>query len=278
MLAPYLLGVFVLVGVPAAVSLGLAFFQYDAISAPLWVGLQNFRDLLREPLFTTSIKNSLFFVALAVPLRLLGALGLALLYNRPRPGSGVYRLAAYLPTVIPEPAYALIWLWLLNPVYGPINQLLGLLGVDGPAWLVEAGTARLALVGMTLFQIGEGFVVLLAALRSLPPGALDAARVDGASQGQVLRWITLPLMVPWLLVLTFRDLMLSFQHTFTPAYLMTGGGPYYATFYFPLLIYEEAFDRFRFGTGAAMMMLLFAVTLALLLLLYWLMRRWGDND
>jgi len=230
--------------------------------------------VFRGRLFWIAARNSLYFVALAVPLRLLGALMLALLLNRQRRGVGLYRVIVYLPTIIPDVAYALIWLWIFNPVQGPLNIMLGLIGLPRPEWFVQAHTARLPIVIMSLFQIGEGFVVLLAALRTIPRDCYDAAAVDGGSRWQMFRYITLPLLVPWMLLLTIRDITLSMQSTFTPAFLMTGGDPYYATLFLPLLIYEEAFDRFRFGQASAIMLILFLAVAVLLVVVYNVMERW----
>jgi multiple sugar transport system permease protein len=278
LLTPYLLGTLVLVALPALLSLILSFTYYDALSTPTWNGLRNFRDIAADPLLWISLGNSLYFIILAVPLRVIGALLLALLLNRPRRGTGVYRAAVYLPTVVPEVAYALIWLWILNPFYGPLNRALELIGLPAPAWLVDPGTAKLAFVMMALFQIGEGFVILLAGLKVIPPEYYEAAQIDGGNWRQLFRYITLPFLAPWLVLLTFRDLILSFQYTFTPSFIMTGGDPYYATLFLPLLIFEEAFDRFRFGPGSAMMLLMFLTTLGLLLILYRLFKGWGYDQ
>jgi multiple sugar transport system permease protein len=113
-------------------------------------------------------------------------------------------------------AYALIWLWIFNPLYGPLNQILRAIGIDAPAWLINPVTAKPALILMSLFQIGEGFVVLLAGLKDIPSDYYDAAAVDGGSRWQAFWHITLPLLKPWLVLLTFRDVILSFQNTFTP--------------------------------------------------------------
>lgn len=278
LLLPYLLGAVVLVAAPALLSFALSLTRYDGFSPTVYVGLQNFHDIRFEPLLWISLRNSLFFVVLAVPFRLLGALGLALLYNRLRPAVGIYRAVICLPTVIPDVAYALVWLWILNPLYGPLNMALRALGLPAPAWLVDYMWAKPALVLMSLFQIGEGFVILLAGLKNIPPVCYDAARVDGGSRWQIFRFITFPMLSPWLVLLSVRDTILSFQSTFTSAYIMTRGGPYYATFFTPLLIYEEAFDRFRFGQGAAIMLIVFAVTFLLVLLLYWLFEGWGFDE
>src|SRR5687768_3862003 len=188
LLLPYLLGTLLLVALPALMSFALSFMEYDALAAPTWNGLQNFRIIFAERLLWVALANSLYFIALAVPLRVLGALALALLLNHRRRGVGAYRAAIYLPTVIPDVAYALVWLWIFNPFYGPLNLVLGALGLPAPAWLVNPATAKLAIVIMSLFQIGEGFVVLLAGLQDVPPDFYDAAAVDGASRWQSFRF------------------------------------------------------------------------------------------
>jgi multiple sugar transport system permease protein len=277
MLTPYLLGAFALVLVPALMAGVIAFFRYDGLSPARFAGWQNFIEIFNEPLLKISLNNSLVFVLLSVPLRLGLALALALLYRRH--SMRFYRAAAYLPTAIPEVALALAFLWILNPLYGPLNGLLAALGLSTPGWLVEPLLAKPALVFMTLFTIGEGFLILLAGLRNIPPELDEAAWMDGAGRWQALRYVTLPLLAPWLVLLTVRDVILSFQASFTAAYLMTGGGPYYSTLFLPLLVYEEAFDRLRFGQGAAMMLILLAVTIVLVLLAYFLYEDgWRDDE
>lgn len=264
-LAPYLLGTLVLVIVPALITLAIAFTRYGGIQAPTWAGLENFRRLGITPLVRVSLYNTLVFVGAAVPLRLLGALGLAMLLGKRRRGVGLARAAAFLPTIIPETAYALVWLWILNPVSGPLNLALGALGLPQPGWMAEAGTARLAIVLMSLLQVGEGFVLLLAARQMVPPEVYEAAQVDGANRWQGFWHITLPLITPWILLLLCRDLVVSVQNTFTPSFVLDYGGPYYSTTFLPLLIYELSFDFVDWGLASAVL----AVVYAWLLLLIW---------
>jgi multiple sugar transport system permease protein len=275
MLLPYLVGTLLLVGLPALMSAVLAFTSYDALTPPVFVGFANFRVLAADPVVTTAIGNSLVFILLAVPLRIVGALALALLLLRPRRGVGGYRAAVYVPTVIPDVAFALIWLWIFNPLFGPVNVALEAVGLPTPGWLADAETARFPFVIMALFQIGEGFVVLLAALRGLSSEVFDAGAVDGAGRWAAFRYLTLPLLLPWLALLTFRDIIISFQWTFTPSFVMTGGDPYYSTLFLPLLVYEEAFDRFRFGAGSALMLITFLLSVAIIGGIYLLFRRRG---
>lgn len=263
---------------PAGLSFYIAFTRYNGISQPVFTGWQNIQIVSRDPLFWVALINSLLFILLAVPLRLLAALGLALLHKRPRRFSGFTRAAVYLPSIIPDAAYALTWLWILNPYYGPLNAALRALGLPAPAWLVDPFWAPLAIVLVMLFQIGEGFVILLAALRQIPGEVYDAARVDGANRWQTFGSVTLPLLSPWLVLLSVRDIALSFQSTFTPAYLMTRGGPYYATFYTPLFIYETAFDGLRFGEAAAVMLIVFLMTMLMVLVVYFIFEGWGFDE
>ena len=277
-LLPYLLGALLLIVLPAVLTFVVAFTRYNGIAAPVFVGWENFNFLLYEPVFKIALINSLLFISEAVPLRILGALGLALLYSHPRRGIGLYRAAAYLPTVIPDAAYALIWLWILNPLYGPLNGLLRTLGLPAPGWLSDSTWALPSLILVSLLQIGEGFVILLVGLRHIPRETYDAAYVDGASSWKSLWAITLPLLTPWLVLLIVRDVVISFQNTFTSAYLMTRGGPYYATFFLPLLTYETAFDGMRFGQAAAILALIFLYTVLLVLVVYFMFEGWGFDE
>jgi multiple sugar transport system permease protein len=257
LLLPYIIGTLVLIVVPAFATIAISFTKYNALEQPTWVGLGNFRNLLASELVRLSLRNSLIFLLTAVPLRLLGALVLALLLQRKAKLFGLYRAAIYLPTVIPETAYALLWLWIFNPLYGPLNTVLGSVGLPTPAWLTEPNSAIAAIVIMSLFQIGEGFVVILAGLQSIPRSLYEAAKVDGASSWYSFWRISLPLIAPYLLLLSFRDLIISLQNTFAPTFIMTYGGPHYATTFVPLLIYEIAFDIFDFGLAAALLLLMY---------------------
>jgi multiple sugar transport system permease protein len=245
-------------------TLAVSFTDYQGIKAPTWTGLDNFRRLGTTPLVRQGLYNTLIFAVAAVPLRLLGALGLALLLGGRGRGGGLARAAAFIPTVLPEVAYALVWLWILNPVSGPLNLMLGALGLPAPAWMTQAGTARLAIVLMALLQIGEGFVVLLVARQMVPVEVYEAAEVDGANRWQGFWHITFPLIVPWILLLLCRDLVVSVQNTFTPSFVLAYGGPYYATTFLPLLIYELSFDFLDWGLASAVLVMAYVWILLLI--------------
>jgi multiple sugar transport system permease protein len=275
MLAPYLAGLAVLVIVPAVAGFALAFTDYNALQAPRFTGLANFRELVDDEVFRLAVANSLLYIALAVPLRLVGALLTARLLLRPARGAPAYRAAVYLPTVVPDMAWALIWLWIFNPIYGPLNQALASFGIGGPHWLVDPVSARLAIILMMSWQIGEGFVVCLASLQNVSRDLLDQAAIDGSSGWRTFLAVTLPSIAPALLVLLFRDTVLSFQANFVPALIVgRGGGPDYATTFLPMYIYTNAFGYLRFGYAAAMTCAMYAVTGVILWLQYRALLRW----
>ncbi|HVO44146.1 MAG TPA: sugar ABC transporter permease, partial [Aggregatilineales bacterium] len=129
MIAPYVVGTLLLTVVPVLIAIGLSFTYYDSLSAPQWAGLDNYAFLFQYQAFLGGTRNTLLFIVLAVPLRITAMLALALLLRRPRRGIQVYRAAIYAPMVIPDIAYALLWMWIFNPLFGPVNAILGALGL-----------------------------------------------------------------------------------------------------------------------------------------------------
>lgn len=271
MLAPYLIGLLLLVGLPGLYSLAIAFTDYHALSSPRWSGLTNFARLVQDGIFLGALWRTLLYLLLSVTLRIGGALMLALLFERVR---RLYALVlCYLPTAIPDIAYALIWLAALNPRYGPVNRLLELVSLPTPAWIVEPAPAFAALVLISVWQMGEGFIVLLASLREIPAELHHAAAIDGAGSLQRFRHITLPLLLDRLILLSARDLIVALQANFVPSLVITRGGPGYATLFVPLYAYQLAFDDLDFGYAATVVWSLYAITLVIVFVQQWLRRR-----
>ena len=272
LLAPFLLGALALVLLPALLTAGFAFTEYDGLAPARFVGLQTFRDLFGYAELQRSLVATAFFVALAVPLRVLGGLGLALLLHRRARLASPGRVAAYLPSVLPDAATALVFLWLVNPVFGPLAVVLS--ATDGPVLLDRLG-ARLTVVAIAVFALGEGFLVTLAARREVPEVLYDVARLEGARGAGLFRRVTLPLLTPVLGLLWARDLVVSMQVTIVPILLLTRGGPLGATKTLPVLVYERGFRELRFGDAAALALLLFVLTVVVVAVQYRLLRRWN---
>ena len=274
LLVPYGLGLTGLLLVPLLLAVPIAFTRYDGLGAPRWTGLDNFRQFAHDPVLLPSVLATFTLAALAAPIRGLVALGLACLLHGPARGRAFLRHTALLPTVMPEVAYALLWLYIFSPLWGPLNWLLPLRGYAPDAWLLEPGPAQLA-VAITLFwTVGEGIVLLLAARRTVPTALYEAARLDGASRAAAFVYITFPLLLPFQLLLLCRDVILTIGASFVAAQIMTRGGPYYATTYLPYWGYLQSTDVGQFGYAAALNLLLFGVTLAFLGTIVLLSRRW----
>jgi multiple sugar transport system permease protein len=273
LIGPYVAGALVLLVIPAIATFAVSFYELDLLGPSRWAGLENFRLLLEDPVFREALVNSLTFAAFAVPLRLLGALGLALLLHERFRGAGGARTAAYLPTVVPDVAYALLWLFLVNPLFGPMNALLGAVGLPEPDWLTTGTGAMATIILMSGFTIGEGFVVALAARQELPKELYELARVEGSRPLHTFRRVTLPLMAPTLGLLAVRDLAFSLQVSFIPAYLLTDGGPDRATLFLPLYAFDAGFEQLRYGYAAAMTLTMFVITALLVLVQVRLVRR-----
>lgn len=276
MAAPFLAGILLLVVLPGIATVVLALYEYDFVRRPSFIGLSNFRELVDDDIFRLSLRNSLAFTALSAPLRVAGAVGLGLLLARRSRLLAASRTAAFLPTIVPDVAYGLMWLWLLNPLYGPVNLALEALGAPTPAWLTEPASAQGAVVLMGLFQLGEGMLLVLAARNEIPTQVYELAALDGASPWMVLRRITLPRIAPVVVLLALRDCVYGFQASFVPALIVTGGGPPpFATTYLPLFVYRNGFEYLRYGYASAATVVMLGVTVLVLVAQYaWVGRRY----
>src|SRR4051812_25885407 len=200
--APFLIGFVIFTAGPLIYSLYLSFTSYDVLSPPVWVGLRNYQRMLTDARFSKTLFNTLTYVALYVPTAIPLALGLALLLNAKVRGLSFWRTAFYLPEITPVVAAGVLWLRILSPQNGLLNQALALIGINGPAWTIDADWVKLALVIMKTWSVGWIVVILLAALQQVPQELYEAAIVDGANAWQRFRHITVP-MISGVLFFTF---------------------------------------------------------------------------
>ncbi|HEX2040611.1 MAG TPA: sugar ABC transporter permease [Acidimicrobiales bacterium] len=272
--SPFLVGLAVLVLVPMVATGVLAFTRFTGTQPPVANGVDNFARMATDAPLRQSLANTGVHILLAVPLRLAAAFVLAVVLHRRGRGYNAGRAVAFLPSVVPDVALALLWLWLLNPYYGPVAHVLYGLGLPAPSWLTDPWSARVAVAVMGGLQVGEAFLVALAWRRSIPDSLYEMAAVDGARPAFVLRRVTLPLMAPVLGLLALRDVVLSLQASFGPSLLVTGGGPRKATTYLPMYVYDQAFRYFRLGYAAAIATALLVATGAVVAAQYLVARRW----
>lgn len=266
-IAPWLIGFVVFTVGPIIASLVLSFTHYDAIGSPRWAGLANFRNLAEDPRFFQSLKVTGAYSALALPLGLVGGLSLSLMLNLRLPGINFFRTLFYLPSVIAGVAVSALWLWIYQPEFGLLNYLLGLVGIQGPDWLGDPGTALYALVMMSLWGIGGGAVIYLAGLQNIPPHLYDAAKVDGAGVFQRFAHITLPLLSPTIFFLLVTGVIGSFQ-VFTNVAILTRGGPEDSTLLYMYYLYQSGFQNFEFGYASAVAWIGAIISLVLALVVF----------
>ena len=273
---PWLIGLVVFLIGPIVASVLLSFTNWNLISPARWVGLENYRDMIHSREFWQSIKVTLFYAALSVPLYLALGLSLAILLNQRLRGMYMFRTILFLPTVLSGVAVAALWVSLLNPDLGVVNQVLRAIGIDDPPrWLLSPTWAVPAIVLMGLWGIGGGAIIYLAGLQNIPPALYQAARVDGASAWQTFRHITLPLLTPTLLFTLLIGLIEAFQ-VFDTAFVLGGsrGGTRGSLLFYVLNLWNEGFRNGRFGYASALAWVLVIVAAIVILLVFKTSSRW----
>jgi multiple sugar transport system permease protein len=243
----------------------LSFSDYDVLRAPRWIGLDNYRDLLDDPLFWTSVVNTVVYTVVLVPVGIAISLLLALFVNRRLPGAGLLRTICYAPVFAPIVAAALVWELFYNGTSGLFNYLLSLIGMAPEPWLTSTRLAMPSIILMSLWKtVGFNMVIFLAGLQAIPAELYEAAALDGASRHRSFWSVTLPLLTPVMIYVVTTSLIASFQ-VFTQVYVMTNGGPDNATTTIVHQIYRTAFVHLDMGYASAMAMVLFValVTMSL---------------
>lgn len=261
------IGGFILFGlVPIIASLFLSFTRWDLFSAPQWVGLQNFTAILNDSQVFVSLRNTIIFVLLNVPLgAVIFPLFFAVLLNQKIGGSRLFQTVYFLPTVTLSASVGFIWSWMYNPEFGIVNYLLSLLHLGGQRWLLSPRLALLSLVLVNIWKwTGYNMVLYLAALKGIPAMYYEAAKVDGANSWQVFWKITFPLLLPTTFFLVVIGVIGSFQF-FDLVYIMTQGGPGDATMVYNYYIYQNAFKFSQMGYAAALAWVLFVLIFLLTL-------------
>ncbi|WP_429940348.1 MULTISPECIES: carbohydrate ABC transporter permease [unclassified Enterococcus] len=243
--------------IPILMALYYSFTNYNIIETPHWVGLQNFERIFRDEFFLISLKNTVVYTLLYVPLGLIVALGTAILLNKKFKSVGLFRTFFYLPVLCSSVATATIWYWLLNPQYGLINQLLRIVGINGPAWLYSSNWAMTAIVIMSVWMsFGGNMMIFLAGLQGINPALYEAADIEGANSWQKFISITWPQLSKTTFLVTTQLIISAFQ-VFDQAYMLTQGGPGNSTITLVYYIYNKGFGGLEMGYASALSFLLF---------------------
>jgi multiple sugar transport system permease protein len=274
-ISPWLVGFLVFVLGPTLASFYLSFTRYNVISAPRFIGLENYiYALTRDPHFWDSILRTSYYVVLAAPVGVLISLGLALLLNAGRKGTTFYRTLFFLPGLTPVVASVLLWRWIFDTQIGPLNYLLESVGIPGPGWFGSSIWALPAMVIIALWaSVGANrMVVFLAGLQGVPQELYEAAEVDGAGRLQRFWNITRPMISPTTFFNVVIGMIAAFK-VFELAFLTTQGGPNYATWFYMLQLYRTAFEDFDMGYASALAWIFLLIILALT----YAQIRWSDT-
>lgn len=262
---------------PIGQSVVLSVQQTNLVDPPAWVGVDNFRYLFTDPLLWTTLRNTAWFVVLALLFGFPVPVVLALFGSELQRLGGVFRVLVYLPVLVPPVVALLLWKWFYDPDFGLFNQVLGVAGLDPRPWLQSTATAMPSLVLATTWaHAGSTVLIYLAALAGVPSELYEAAEIDGASIWRRLWHVTLPHLRGVLLIMLLLQIIGTFQ-IFTEPFILTDGGPEDSTVTVLLLIYRYAFLNGDYGTAAALSVLL-AVVLATLSAVYLrLTRKWSTT-
>jgi multiple sugar transport system permease protein len=266
---PLILGLLLWTVGPMVASFYISFTHYPLLQAPSFVGVANYWDMFTAPYLRVlhSLQVTLLYTLISLPLMLATSLGAALLLNQRVRGITAFRTAFYIPTIVPQIAMIFVWGWLLNPEFGLVNAGLRLLGLPKANWLNDPNTALISLALLSLWSIGPTMIVFLAGLQMIPAEYYDAAKIDGAGDWHLFRYITLPLLSPTTFFNVVMNSIWTFRY-FVPPFVLTQGGPLYATYVYNLNLYEKAFQWLQMGLASAMAWLLFVIVLVITLILF----------
>jgi len=285
-LSPWLAGFLLFTLLPIILSSYYSLCDYSLLQPPLYVGMNNYKELFNDSLFWKSLVNTLIYASLALPSAMCISVGLALLLNSKIKYQSVYRTIIFLPSLVPIVASSMVWLWLLNSKLGLVNNILRVVGITGPDWLHAIlfrvhstpedfifSWAMPSLVFMSLWGVGYTVVIYLAGLQDIPAEMYEAAELDGAGPLSRLRNVTLPMLSP---VIFFNLIMaiIGTLQVFALPYIMTSGGPARATYFFTMYLYDNAFVFLRMGYASAMAWIQLLMILFLTAIAFWTSKRW----
>ena len=274
-LAPTIIGLVFLSAGPILATLGISLTEWDLLTVPQWLGLDNFTKLAGDPRFQVALRNTSFYTVVSVPLGMVLALGLALALNQGLRGIALIRTSYFLPVVTSATAVGLVWAWIYAPSGGILNQLIGIFGLPAQKWISDPFWAMPSIILMSTWQgLGTSVIIFLAGLQGVPQEYYDAASVDGAGRWSRFRNVTLPLLTPSIFFTGILALISAFQIFDQVFVLARPGKPTDATVTLVYFIYENGFKNFKMGYAAAASWIMFLIVAVLTWLYFRSQRRW----
>jgi multiple sugar transport system permease protein len=276
-MSPWIFGIIIFTAYPMIASFYQAFTKFNLIDKPEWVGLENFHRMFFEDSdFWLALKNTVWISAISIPLRIVFAMFTAWVLTKPKRGSSIYRTIFFLPSMVPTVAASMVFTYIFNPAYGPINRGLEAIGIDEPPfWFMDPKWSKWGLILLGLWGIGDTMIIYLAGLLDVPKSLYEAASLEGATQWQSFRYVTLPMMTPVIFFSFVTGVIGSFQY-FTQAYVAAGQVNDYshAMYFYATHIYYTAFRAYEMGYASALAWVLLVITLVCTLIILKTQKRW----
>lgn len=264
--APWFVGFGVFLLYPLLASIYYSFCDYSVLRTPVWVGMQNYADLVHDDVFWKSLTNTLIYAAMALPLGMFVAISLAMLLNAKVAGLAVYRTIFFLPSLVPTIPLAVLWLWVFNGEHGILNYVLQLMHLPTPNWLGDPAWSKPALALLALWGAGNSMVIYLAGLQDVPVDLYEAADLDGAGWWSKTRNVTLPMLSPVILFNLIMGIIGALQVFAEPYVMFPGGSPARSTYFYTMYLFDNAFRYHKMGYACAMGWIMFVIILLLTML------------
>lgn len=277
--APWIIGFSVFLLYPLLASLYYSFCDYSVLRPPIWVGAENYRDLVHDEVFWKTLKNTGLFAALALPMGMFVAISLALMLNAKIKGITLYRTFFYVPSLVPGASLAMLGLWVFNGEHGVLNHVLepiinavpnllnllfhSHLHIDPPSWLSDPAWSKPALIVLGVWGAGNSMVIYLAGLQDVPQALYEAAELDGAGWWAKTRNVTLPMLSPVILFNLIMGIIGTLQVFTLPFIMFPNGTPERSTYFYTMYLYDNAFVYLKMGYACAMGWIMFLIIMAL---------------
>ena len=261
--SPWIIGMSTFLLFPLLASMYYSFCDYSVLRKPVWIGLDNYKDLFRDEIFWKALSNTFNYAWMALLLATFFSITLALLLNTKVKGMAIYRTIFFLPSLIPTVPLAVLWLWVFNGEHGILNEALKLVHIHGPNWLGDANWSKPALAFMGAWVSGNAMVIYLAGLQDVPQHLYEAADLDGARWWAKTYYVTLPTISPVILFNVIMCMIGTLQIFAEPYIMFPGGTPARSTYFYVMYLFDNAFVYHKMGYACAMGWILFLIILAL---------------
>jgi len=266
-LSPWIIGLLAFTLYPILSSLYYSFCEYNVISEPVWVGLQNYTNLFKDKTYLATLSNTAYMLAIGVPITSLSVIAVSILLNNKHlHHTGIFKIIFFLPTLVPTIVVCFLWIWSFD-LNGIVNRFLGFFGITGPAWLSSVTWSKPAFIFFMIWTIGNAMIIYLAGLQDIDETLYEAAAIDGAGFVKQTVYITIPLLRPTILF-NVVTLVIGVFQWFAEPLVITEGGPANATMFYSLYLYQNAFRYFKMGYASAMGWILLLISLGIILVLF----------